>query len=104
MTGFEKENWDFHGFKDGRKAAVHKKYTFIRIDLIQIQKSFNRRPPVWRAQIKSWNLKKTISRSILVEYKRLTKYKIPEIFDKLIKLNSIKEAIFNRLFEGKHGK
>ena len=101
MTGFEKDDWDLHVFRDGWKTAIHKKYPFIRMNIIKTQKGFNHKGPIWRAHINSWNLRDNKSRNILVEYKKLTIHKIPEIFDKLMKLDSVKEAIFNHLFEGK---
>lgn len=102
MIGFEKDDWILHGFRDGWKTAFHRDFPFIRMDIIKIQKGFDYRAPVWRAEISSWNLKDKKHRSITVSYKKLTAYKIPEIFDKLIKVDSVKEAIFNYLFEGKY--
>lgn len=102
MKGFEKDKWRLHNFRDGRRIAFHKDFPFIRIDMTKIQKGFNYRAPVWKAEVNSWNLKDKKHRNINISYKKLTAYKIPEIFDKLIKLDSVKEAIFNYLFEGKY--
>jgi len=101
MKGFEKDNWTLHDFRDGWKTVFHRKYKFIRIDLVKIQKGFDYNDPVWRASVKSWNLRDKKHRAIHVSYKRFTKNRIPEIFEKLLKIDSVKEAIFNHLFEGK---
>lgn len=103
MKGFEKDKWTIFSAVSDRKYIVHKKYQFIKFDLTKIQKGFNHNGPVWKVDMRVWT-HKAKSVTIRVSYKKLTKDRLPEIFDKLIKIDDTKHIIFNYLFEGKYEK
>jgi hypothetical protein len=101
MRGFEKDEWAVVSARSDLKYVIHKKYQFIKFDLMKIQKGFNHMSPVWNVTTRKWTSElKTVT--ITVSYKKLTKDRIPEIFEKLLKMDNTKLIIFNYLFDGKY--
>ena len=96
MRGFEEDDWDFtiENKYRGWKSAQHKEFLFIKIFFVKRNKPHAK----WSASLEPRGKRKY---DLDLDYKRLTANKVPEVFERFMELNSVKEAIFKSIFRNK---
>ncbi|MFW6281980.1 MAG: hypothetical protein ACOC1O_04215 [bacterium] len=101
MRGFEKDKWELRNYNEF-KYVQHKDFPFINFDLRKIQRGFDYRPPVWKVELRKWGKEPRKTVTFNVSYKRLTRDRLPEIFEHMIRVQDAKLIIFKYLFEGRY--
>lgn len=96
-----KDNWEVVAPRKDFKYVQHKDYPFIKFDLMGYPGYRSGGGKPWKVEMRKWS-SKVESLELMVHYKKLTKDKMSEIFEQLIKQDKAKAIIFEYLFEGKY--
>lgn len=100
MKGFEEDKWSKKTIRDDWKVFTHIDFPFIKLEFNKIQKSFRNNGPVWKVTTRIWSPGPWYGHGYTF-YGRLLKKSVPEVFEKMLKLDAVKAAIIDYLFNGK---